>query len=57
MHDYIIPEVLEAYLHGNKKQLKEWCSEAVDFEFFLIFFFFVIVIVIIIIILLRLILF
>jgi len=30
MQQYIIPEVLESYLHGNKKSLKEWCSEAVS---------------------------
>jgi len=30
MQQYIIPEVLESYLHGNKKALKEWCSEGVS---------------------------
>lgn len=33
MHDYIIPEVLESFLHNNKEELKNWCSEAVNFSF------------------------
>jgi len=28
MYDYTIPEVLESFLHGNRQELKQWCSEA-----------------------------
>jgi hypothetical protein len=27
--EYIIPEIMEAYLKGDTNTLKEWCSEAV----------------------------
>jgi len=27
MQDYVIPEVLESFLHGNRNELREWCSE------------------------------
>jgi import inner membrane translocase subunit TIM44 len=33
MQSYIIPEVLESFLHGKRKDLKEWCSEGVCFFF------------------------
>src|SRR5262245_48788867 len=28
--EFIIPEVMEAYLNGDSDTLKEWCSEAVS---------------------------
>jgi len=27
--EFIIPEIMEAYLSGDASTLKEWCSEAV----------------------------
>jgi len=29
---YIVPELIEAYLKGDKATLKKWCSEAVSYN-------------------------
>lgn len=33
LREYIIPEVLDALLHGDKDSLKMWCSEGVSATF------------------------
>lgn len=35
LREYIVPEVVDAYLSADRESLKEWCSEAVKRTFYL----------------------
>ena len=36
LREYIVPEVVDAYLSADNEALKSWCSEAVRPPFFLL---------------------
>jgi len=33
LREYIVPELVDAYVNGDQPTLKHWCSEAVSYSF------------------------
>lgn len=33
LREYIVPEVVDAYLSADRESLQQWCGEAVSFDF------------------------